>query len=148
MTDPKVSLDGGRKVYTILGSEGNLFLVYLLETSLYSQPVENHLMTTPSILRFEDLKDSPTVRIELPAPIPLGTKLNLTLALKRKHGGRTEELRVMGEFKVTSVTLDSSGPLRQIVGVTSTGVAPSWKAVKNVVAKKPIPAKAPRTEIA
>lgn len=105
-------------------------------------------MTTPSILRFEDLKDSPTVRIELPAPIPLGTKLNLTLALKRKHGGRTEELRVMGEFKVTSVTLDSSGPLRQIVGVTSTGVAPSWKAVKNVVAKKPIPAKAPRTEIA
>jgi len=106
-------------------------------------------MTCPSIVKFEDLKESPSVRIELPAPLPIGTRINLCITLRRKHGGRTEELRVNGEFRVTSVTIDAVGASRQIVTIASTGVAPTWKAVKNSVGKKKLAlTRSPRTEVA
>lgn len=106
-------------------------------------------MTCPSIVKFEDLKDSPSVRIELPAPLPLGTRINLCVTLRRRHGGRTEELRVNGEFRVATVSINATGAPRQLLTVASTGVAPTWKAVKNSTGKKKLAlTRSPRTEVA
>lgn len=103
----------------------------------------------PSILEFSDVKDSPRVRMSLPGPLPLGTRLLLNLVVHRKHGNRTEELKASGEFKVTSSSIDTQGPVRQLVSVEAVRVAPAWRAVKNasLPKRKLPPARALPTQV-
>jgi hypothetical protein len=101
-------------------------------------------MSPASIVKFGDLKDSPSVYLPLPTPIPIGTKVELAITLHRKNGTRTEELKISGEYKVTSVRFTTTGGPRQHVVLESLHVAPSWKAVRNPPGKKPAPAKSPR----
>lgn len=108
------------------------------------------MATFPSIVEFSDVKDSPRVRMTLPGPLPLGTRLLLRTVVRRKNGTRNEELRIEGEFKVVSSSFDVTGPSRQVIAVEALRVAPTWKAIKNVPTprRKPPPARAPRTEVA
>jgi len=91
----------------------------------------------PSIVTLGDLKDNPSVRMDLPGMIPIGEKLLLRFVIRRKLGPRTEELRVDGEFKVTSSSVDARGIPRQMLVVEATKVAPSWKAIKNLPSETP-----------
>lgn len=94
-------------------------------------------MTQASVVKFDDVKQSPEVRMELPSPIPIGSKIRLAFTLNRLNKGRTEELRVNGEFQVTAVITDTTkGKAIQIVTVSAMGLAPSWVAVKNPAATK------------
>jgi hypothetical protein len=64
------------------------------------------------------------------------------------HLGRREILEVDGEFRVTGLqnSIDSKG-YRQIVQVSATGKAPSWRAVKLLPPRTLPPARFPRTEV-
>jgi len=94
-------------------------------------------MTQASIVKFDDVKQSPEMRMDLPSPIPIGSKVRLAFTVTRTNKGRTEELRVNGEFQVTSVITDASkGKPVQVVAVSSIGLAPSWVAVKSPPATK------------
>ena len=108
------------------------------------------MTTFPSLVEFSDVKDSPRVRMTLPGPLSLGTRLLLRTVVRRKNGTRSEELRLEGEFKVVSSSFDVTGASRQVVSVEAVRVAPSWKAVKNAPAsqRKLPPARAPRTVVA
>lgn len=70
------------------------------------------------------------MRIELPL-VRLGDRLELRFNLQRRNAGRTEELRVAGEFRVTSLVLDTTRGVRQLIQVSATGVAPGWRPIKN-----------------
>src|SRR5690606_18857166 len=98
---------------------------------------------------FSDVKDSPRVRMTLPGLLPIGYRLNMSVVLRRKNGGRTEEFRACGEFRVVSSALDVTGPSRQILSVEAVHVSPCWKAVKNTgKGLRPLPAaKNPKTVI-
>lgn len=86
----------------------------------------------PSIVTFSDVKDAPSIRMELPALLPLGERIKLRVTLRRKNGHRTEELRVDGEYRVAETSVDATyAPPKQIVKVEATKVAPAWKAVRN-----------------
>jgi hypothetical protein len=104
----------------------------------------------PSIVEFDDVKDSPKVRMTLPGPLLIGTRLLLNLVVRRKNGSRTEELHVQGEFRVKASAFDATGLVRQVVSVEATKIAPTWRSVRNALGmkRKPPPAKAPRTVIA
>jgi hypothetical protein len=97
-------------------------------------------MTPQSIVHFEDLKDLPSIRVNLPSPLPIGTRVHFDLTLRRMHGGRTEEARIHGEFKVTSVSIEVLGSTKQIVSVASTGVSPTWKSIKSSPLRRLSPA--------
>jgi hypothetical protein len=97
-----------------------------------------------SIVEFGDLKDSPSVHIPLPAPIPIGTRVQLALTLHRRNGTRTEELKVEGDYRVAAVSISVKGGQRQQVVLESLGKAPAWRAVRNNREKKLPPARAPR----
>jgi hypothetical protein len=89
-------------------------------------------MTIPSIIILGDLKDSPSLRMELPSLLPIGERILLSFMIRRRVGNRTEEIRVEdGEFRVVSSSLDARSTPRQLLTVESTKVAPSWKAIKN-----------------
>lgn len=105
------------------------------------------MSTFPSTVEFADVKDSPQIKMDLPCPLHLGTKILLDLTVRRKNGSRTEELRIAGEFKVTSSTLDVRSLPRQIVQVEATKIAPVWRSVKTPTfpKRKPPPAISPRT---
>ena len=93
-------------------------------------------MNRASIVKFADMKQSPEVRMDLPEPIPLGSKIKLAFTLNRVRRGRTEELKVNGEFQVTSVATDlTRGNPKQVVTISSIGIAPSWVAVKSASKK-------------
>ncbi len=87
---------------------------------------------TPSIVTLGDLKDNPSVKMDLPGLIPIGEKLLLKFTIRRRLGSRTEELRVDGEFKVVSTSVDARGIPRQFLVVEATKVAPTWKSIKNL----------------
>jgi hypothetical protein len=94
-------------------------------------------MDQASIVKFDDVKHSPEVRMDLPSPIPIGSRIRLAFTLTRSNRGRTEELRVNGDFQVTSSITDRTrGKSIQIVTVSATGLAPSWLAVKNHTATR------------
>lgn len=106
-------------------------------------------MAEASIVKFSDVKQSPEIRMDLPLPIPIGSKIKLALMLKRMNKGRTEELRVNGEFQVISVVTDlTRGKTKQVVTISSIGVAPSWVAVKNqTAARKLAPTRSAPTKV-
>jgi hypothetical protein len=96
----------------------------------------------PSVITFEEVKDTPSVRIDLPTSLLVGGRIQLKFILRRRTGPRTEELRVDGEYRVTEVLLDATcAPPKQRIKVVAKGVAPAWKAVRNVatVARKLAP---------
>jgi hypothetical protein len=93
-------------------------------------------MNRASVVKFDDVKQSPEVYVSLPEPIPLGSKIHFSFTLNRMNKGRTEEFRVNGEFRVTSVVIDLiKGKSQQLVTVSSTGIAPIWIAVKSTSKK-------------
>lgn len=105
-------------------------------------------MTQASVVKFDDVKQSPEVRMELPSPFPLGGKIRLKFTLSRMNKGRTEELRVNGEFVVTSVITDTTrGRALQVITVSATGLAPSWVAVRNHAATKLAPTHSGPTKV-
>jgi hypothetical protein len=107
-------------------------------------------MNHPSLLKLEDMEDLAPIRISLPAPLPIGSRLKLQFTLHRRNGGRTEELQVNGEFKVTEVTIDARGDAKQVVSVSSTGIVPTWRSVKNTAVRRLKPtsrAKIQKTEV-
>lgn len=78
-----------------------------------------------------DVADEPRARIELPL-VRLGDRLQLRFRLRRQKGGRTEELQVAGEFRVAAMVIDTThGHPKQVVHISSLGVVPVWRAVKN-----------------
>lgn len=86
---------------------------------------------TPAFLTLADVAGEPEVRMDLPL-VRLGDRLELRFALQRRNAGRTEELRVAGEFKVVSLVLDlTQGGPRQRIRLSATGVAPVWRPIKN-----------------
>lgn len=103
-----------------------------------------------SIVTLEDLKDAPKVSKLLPVPLRNGDHVFLQFTLRRKTGARTEELRVDGEFLVTSVRFDARGVYpKQLLQVVAIGVAPIWKAIKATPtwSRKLPPAKSARTVV-
>jgi hypothetical protein len=99
----------------------------------------------PSIVEFTDVKDAPRVRMTLPGPLSLGTKILLNLLVRRKNGNRTEELRIQGEFKVLTSAIDARGLPRQVVSLEATKVVPVWKSVKTPEPPKRKPPRAVRS---
>ena len=107
-------------------------------------------MNHPTLLKLEDFDDLSPVRISLPAPLHIGTRLKLRFPIQRRNGGRTEVLNIDGEFKVTSVLIDARGDAKQLVSVASVGAAPTWKSIKNPATRKLNPtsrAKIKKTEV-
>lgn len=90
---------------------------------------------SPAVVTFIDVPGEPKVRLELPL-VRLGDKLELQLCIQRRNAGRTEELRVSGEFRVTALTLDARGRVRQLIQVSASGVTPRWHPVKNAPASR------------
>jgi hypothetical protein len=105
-------------------------------------------MEQASIVKLSDVKQSPEIRMDLPAPIPIGSKVRLAFRVTRMNKSRTEELRVNGEFQVTSVVIDlTRGKAVQVVTVSSTGLTPSWVAIKNPPANKLAPTHSGPTKV-
>jgi hypothetical protein len=105
-------------------------------------------MAQASTVKFDDVKQSPEMRMDLPSPIPIGSKIRLAFTLTRTNKGRTEELRVNGEFQVTTVITDATkGKAVQVVTVSATGLAPSWVAIKSPPATKLAPTHSGPTKV-
>lgn len=86
----------------------------------------------PSVIVIDEVKDSPSLRMDLPAVLPIGERLRFKTMIRRKNGNRTEELRVEGLFRVTEVVIDTTCvPAKQLLKVSSLGVTPSWRAIRN-----------------
>lgn len=83
-----------------------------------------------SIVKLDDVKDQPAVKIDLPQ-LKVGDPVALKFRIERQNGGRTEELRVTGRFRVTAVGYDAiDGPRRQLLSVESVGKPPTWVSIK------------------
>ena len=93
-------------------------------------------MNHPSLLKLDDVEDLAPIRISLPAPLHIGSRLKLRFPIQRRNGGRTEVLNVDGEFRVTGVVIDARGDAKQLVSVQSVGAAPTWKSIKNPAIRK------------
>jgi hypothetical protein len=91
-------------------------------------------------LQLSDLNDV-QVKVDLPF-LQKGEKIHLNFCIERLHLGRREVLNVQGEFLVLSAIKHiGKGRSYQVVQVSSTGKAPSWKAVKKLPGAKLFPAK-------
>lgn len=103
-----------------------------------------------SVAKLLDVKGQPTVMFDLPGPLHVGEPVGLRFRIERQNGGRTEELVVDGQFRVTAVGVDAaSGPARQLLSVESAGVVPTWRSIKKR-SQKPRrlpPAVFPRTPV-
>lgn len=102
----------------------------------------------PSLILLSEVKDKPVVRKDLPALLRIGDTLLLRFTLTRRNGRRTEELRVDGEYRVTSVAMDARHHPRQNLTVEALKVTPSWRSIKSTSPTTPLPpARAPRTVV-
>lgn len=88
-------------------------------------------------LTLSDVAGEPQIRLTLPL-LRLGDKVRLRATIRRINAGRHQELRALGEFRVTAIVLDAVSRPRQLVHVVATGVAPHWQAVKTPVARFPL----------
>lgn len=80
-----------------------------------------------TILELSDVLGSPRAKLPLPVPLRVGDRVRLSFRLKRNHGGRSEVLEVVGEYRVSGVVQAVD---HQFVSVEATGKAPSWRAVR------------------
>lgn len=102
-----------------------------------------------SIVQLDDVKGQPAAKMDLPQ-LKVGDPVALKFRIERQNGGRTEELRVVGRFRVTAVGYDTvDGPRRQLLSVESAGRPPTWVSIKNrqEVARRLPPATFPKTPI-
>lgn len=99
-----------------------------------------------TILVLSDVEGSPRARIDLPL-LRLGDRLKLHFRLARRDRGRNEVLDVAGEYRVSGIEFEVVGCFTQTLTVTSTGVSPTWRAVKNSTPRKLGPTIFPRTPI-
>lgn len=89
-------------------------------------------METYTVLVLGDVRDNPRVVKMLPAPLRIGDHIHLLFLLRRKSSGRSEELQVEGEYRITHVSFDTRGSsTKQVLVVEALGVAPTWRSVKN-----------------
>jgi hypothetical protein len=104
-----------------------------------------------SIVKLSDVRGEPAAKLDLPGPLKIGDPLGLKFRVERKNGGRTEELVVDGQFRVTAVGFDTaSGAQRQLLSVEAAyGKPPVWHSVKNPSEppRRLSPARSPRTPI-
>lgn len=101
-----------------------------------------------SIVKLEEVNGNPTVKLDLP-PAQLGDPIGLRFRITRRNEGRTEELEVSGQFRVTARGLDASqGPQRQILAVEPIGKPPVWRSIKTPqTGRRLAPAVSPKTSI-
>lgn len=102
-----------------------------------------------SIVRLLDVKDQPTVKIDLPS-LHVGDPVGLRFRVERQNGGRTEELVVDGQFRVKAVGTDaSSGPSRQLLSVEAARGLPTWRSIKKrpQTPRRLSPAVSPKTPV-
>lgn len=102
-----------------------------------------------SIVQLDDVKGQPAVKMDLPQ-LKVGDPVALKFRIERQNGGRTEELRVIGRFRVTAVGYDAvDGPRRQLLSVEATGKPPTWASIKSrrEGARRLPPARFPGTSI-
>lgn len=85
-----------------------------------------------TVILWEDVAGTPKALFShIPYPLKVGDPLNLRCRLSRENGGRSEDLLVNGQFRVTAVGVDASlAPARQLLTVVSLGRPPTWRAVK------------------
>jgi hypothetical protein len=84
-----------------------------------------------SIIKLDDVKGQPAVKLELPQ-LKVGDPIALRFRLERQNSGRTEELSVVGRFRVTAVGYDAiDGPRMQLLSVESAGRVPTWVSIKS-----------------
>ena len=119
--------------------------------SLVAIPLMNPLeVSMLSVVKLLDVTGQPTVKLDLPGLLRIGDPLGLCFRIERQNGGRTEELRVDGQFRVAAVGVDaSSGAARQLLSVEAAGGVPTWRSIKKR-AQKPRrlpPATFPRTPV-
>lgn len=89
-------------------------------------------MTPSTIVELSDVHGNPKVKMILPQ-VHIGHRIHLHFRLSRQNGGRSEQLLVDGDFRVTSASLDAStGVAHQVITVDSVMTPPSWKAVKKL----------------
>lgn len=103
-----------------------------------------------TLVQLKDVNGEPRFLIDLPGPLRIGDPISFRLKLDRQNGGRFEVLEVDTRFRVTAVGIDSATvPRRQVLAVESTGVAPTWRAVKKPLseARRLPPARFPREAI-
>jgi len=109
-----------------------------------SRGVGVQLRMTLTNLLLEDAPDAPPVRIDLPE-VRLGDVVSLSFRLTRLHHGRKEVLDIKGDYRVVKRTIDATkGQARQVISVSSSGKAPSWRAVKRDPTPKLAPARSPK----
>jgi hypothetical protein len=80
-----------------------------------------------TIVELDDIKDKSKAKLDLPAPLRLGDRIQLSFVLKRSNQGRHEILEVRGEYKITDIYFHVG---EQHLKVSATGLAPSWRAIK------------------
>lgn len=103
-------------------------------------------MMAHTILELSDVGGAPRVKLTLPVPLRVGDRVRLGFRLKRTHGGRTEVLEVVGEYRVSGAIHETG---RQTLTVEAVGKAPAWRAVRKdhgFVRSLP-PARFPRTRL-
>ncbi len=106
--------------------------------------------TVLSIVKLSDVRGEPAAKLDLPGPLRIGDPLGLKFRIERSRSGRTEELIVDGQFRVTAVGIDNAAGQRQLLSVeTAFGKPPVWRSVKNhsEPPRRLSPARSPRTPI-
>lgn len=101
----------------------------------------------PSVVSFSDVKDSPKLRMSFPALLPIGYHIKISTVARRKNGHRSEEMKIEGEFRVVSSSLDTRGDVKQEVLLESLQVVPVWRSVKKAPPRNLPKTKSPRTPI-
>ncbi len=79
----------------------------------------------------------------------VGDPIRLSFKLQRKNQGRSEELTVNGEARVSRIGVDTtkaSGCL-QVVMADWIGTPPAWKAIKRPLPRVLSPARSPATQV-
>lgn len=105
-------------------------------------------MENTTLVSLADVNGNPWVKMTLPPQLRIGEHFALDFTLYRRTRGRTEELRVGGEWRVTSVLYDTRGLLRQTIVVEPLRKPPTWKAIKSPSTTRKLgPTHFPPTEV-
>ena len=87
-------------------------------------------MNSPTIIEFLDVNGSPKVRKDLPCPLRIGDRIQMSFCLHRMNGGRFEMLEVKGDYRVASVRFEAIEGPKQFLQVEAVGKSAAWRAVK------------------
>jgi hypothetical protein len=108
-------------------------------------------MNPSTIVEFSGVSGQPKAKLDLPCPLRIGDRIAFRFRLARENGGRSEQLDVVGDFRVKAVSFDAStGVGLQKLVVEAEDKAPVWRAVKKPAkpsARKLSPACWPTTAI-